>query len=94
MITGALILAAGIILGWLLCSLPARRRGPELPEPVCGCNHHYSMHDPAKGMRCGVGVYVNGEYRGRCACQRYAGPEMLPTYLAPEIAGEGGGWRT
>jgi hypothetical protein len=97
-ITGALILAAGIVLGWLLRSLPARRKEPEPVKAVCGCTHHHSMHDPQTGA-CHAAVEVSrynqhGGWTGKeykaCACRRYSGPEPLPEYYAPEIAGEAG----
>lgn len=95
MITGALILLAGIGIGWLLRSLPARPRGPKPVEAVCGgCDHHYSMHDPKTG-ECQASVPVDKydqagkvigvDYPG-CACVRYSGPVPYPEYFAPEIA--------
>ena len=98
MITGSLILLAGILIGWLLRSLPARRKAPKPIEAVCGCTHHHSMHDPESGA-CNATVAVDrynkfGDYTGKehkpCACLRYSGPEPLPAYYAPEIAGEAG----
>jgi len=97
-ITGALILAAGIALGWLLRSLPPRRKGPKPVEAKCGCGHHHSMHDPETGA-CNATVQVGrynkyGDWTGYehkpCACRRYSGPEPLPQFFAPEIAGEAG----
>lgn len=86
MFSGALILLAGFLVGWLA---PGRRRHPKLPKlpkAICGCDHHYSMHDPKKGMVCTVGIYVDGKHRGKCACARYTGPVPLPEYVAPELA--------
>lgn len=89
MVEGALILLAGIGIGWLLRSLPARRKGPKPVEAVCGCEHHHSMHNPESGA-CNAAVRVN-QYGGSyvyepCACLQYSGPEPLPTLFAPEIA--------
>ncbi len=43
---GAGVFMAGMVTGrWW----PARRRGPKPPkpvQPVCGCGHHFSLHDP------------------------------------------------
>lgn len=98
MITGALILLAGIAIGMILRSFPARRKGPKPVEAVCGCEHHHSMHDPETGA-CHATVQVSrysrdGEWTGYeqkpCACRRYSGPEPLPSFYAPEIAGEAG----
>jgi hypothetical protein len=91
-ITGALILLAGILIGMALRSLPARRKGPKPVEAVCGCSHHHSMHDPETGA-CNATVRVT-RYGGSwdyvpCACVRYSGPLPLPEYYANEIAGEG-----
>ena len=91
-IEGALILAAGILLGRYL---PARKKTPEPVKPVCGCTHHYSMHDPGTG-KCSAAVQISrydaaGNWIGydhpACACRRYSGPEPLPSYYATEIAG-------
>jgi hypothetical protein len=98
MITGAALVLVGIAIGWLLRSLPARRKGPKPVEAVCGCTHHHSMHDPRTG-ECNASVQVSrysksGEWTGYehrpCACRRYSGPEPLPTYIATEIASEAG----
>ena len=94
MIAGALILAAGILIGWILRSLPARREGLKPIEAVCGCRHHHAMHDPETGA-CNATVEVDrynkyGDYTGKehkpCACLRYSGPEPIPSLYAPEIA--------
>lgn len=97
MITGALILAIGILAGWLLRSLPARRNGPKpasLPGPVCGCEHHHSFHDPATGQCHNLtrvpGTMSRDSYHTPCKCRQYSGPVPLPEYYAPEIAGEAG----
>jgi hypothetical protein len=100
MLAGAFILAIGILLGRLL---PERRKEPrplKSPRPVCGCTHHYSMHDPETGA---CNEVVNGKplrfdrfeepiqwEQVGCACLRYSGPEPLPTYIATEIAREAG----
>lgn len=98
MITGALILLAGILLGIGLGRLPARRKSPKPVLAVCGCTHHHSMHDPETG-KCNAAVAVTAynEYGGAagkeyasCACLRYSGPEPLPAYIATEIATETG----
>ncbi len=43
MLAGAAIFLLGAIFGryW-----PARRKGAKPIQPVCGCKHHYSLHDP------------------------------------------------
>lgn len=98
MITGAALVVIGILIGVVLRSLPARRKGHKPVEAVCGCKHHHSMHDPETGA-CNAEVAVDkhnkyGEWTGKeykpCACVRYTGPEPLPSYFAPEIAGEAG----
>lgn len=97
MIEGALILLAGILIGRLLPGRRKARRPPEAPEAVCGCRHHYSFHDPESG-RChgtdsqatafdGYGI-ARAWKQIPCTCRKYAGPEPLPTYYAPEIATE------
>jgi hypothetical protein len=84
LIIGALIMLAGILTGRVL---PGRRpKPPELPKPYCGCTHHYSVHDPKKGMACNAAIYDGRTLLGNCACVRYTGPVPLPEYVAPELA--------
>jgi hypothetical protein len=86
--------AAAVIIGLLLGRfLPGRRKGLKPVEAVCGCDHHYSMHDPGTGA-CNATVQVS-HYGGSwgyepCACVRYSGPEPIPSLYAPEIATEAG----
>jgi hypothetical protein len=49
MLIGALIFALGAVFGRVM---PGRKRGPKPPKPVqaiCGCSHHYSLHEPKTG---------------------------------------------
>jgi hypothetical protein len=72
-----------------------RRRAPAAPKPVCGCDHHYSLHDPETARCHGtvkstsaynhIGVWV-GHKDLPCTCRRYSGPVPLPEYFAPEIS--------
>lgn len=90
LIEGAAILLAGIGIGrWW----PARRRAakPGAVEPVCGCEHHYSYHDPASGRCHGLTrvpstMSVDSHHRP-CTCRVYTGPTPLPEYYAPEVTG-------
>lgn len=87
MLEGALIAVVCFLLGVAVRSLPARRKGPmpsAPPDPVCGCGHHRAMHDPKKAMECAVEF----GHKMKCACCSYSGPEPLPAFYAPEIAGE------
>jgi hypothetical protein len=92
MLTGALILLMGLIIGYLLGR--AMNRAKKLgikpakePKPICGCTHHYSMHN--RDGTCHGKVYL-GEDRDyishyeQCTCQRYTGPEPLPLMIAGE----------
>lgn len=96
MIEGALILLAGIAIGRVI-RLRARPRAykPKVVQPICGCKHHYSMHDPKTGICSGGfdewGDAVNYQRVGKkdgtpCTCKVYSGPQPLPEYYAPEIA--------
>lgn len=65
------------------------------PQPVCGCTHHISYHDPKTGQchEYQAGVVERDVKTGettmiQCKCRRYAGPQPLDEYYAPEIAGE------
>jgi hypothetical protein len=75
--------ALGVIVGWVLGQRTRQLPALEQPRPVCGCTHHYSMHDPKTG-ECQVAV---GD--GECACVRYTGPVPLTEYYAPDITGSG-----
>ena len=90
LLTGAAVFAAGMVTGRVW---PARRRKPKPVQPVCGCDHHYSFHDPQTGA-CGYGLrHLDGYDRRdnpiyshtQCPCLKYSGPEPLPEYYAPEI---------
>jgi hypothetical protein len=57
------------------------------PPPVCGCTHHYSLHDDDRVCH---GVNRVKEQTTRegvswisqpCGCKRYTGPETLPRYV-------------
>jgi hypothetical protein len=49
----------------------AARPAPE-PQPICGCTHHLSFHNPATSA-CAV---------DDCRCQQYIGPEPLGHVVA------------
>jgi hypothetical protein len=49
----------------------AVRPAPE-PQPICGCSHHLSFHNPATSS-CAV---------DDCRCQQYVGPEPLGHVVA------------
>lgn len=91
---GGICVLVGILVGraWQKAKKPKHKD----PKPVCGCRHHYSMHDPETGQCHGL---MNGKplrydsfndptawEQIPCGCRRYSGPEPLPTYYAPEIA--------
>lgn len=91
MIIGLVIFAAG----WVAGRIRRRQRTPRaLPAPLCACAHGINYHDesgPCHATR--QGNYVNqydasGRNRGLghdqvpCMCQRYVGPEILPSVWA------------
>lgn len=96
LLEGALIAVGAFIAGqWL--PRPHRRgiRSPKPVEPICGCEHHYSFHDPKTGECHGTdrrakyndrGTYV-GVHEIPCTCRHYTGPEPLPEFYAPELGG-------
>lgn len=89
MVDGALILAAGILMGRFL---PGRRRGAKAaagPKPVCPCGHHRSFHEGGTGNCAWKGtpehISFVGTHTPKCECQAYGGPEIHPAFYAPEI---------
>ena len=50
----------------------AANRPPPDPQPICGCSHHLSFHNPATSA-CAV---------DDCRCQQYIGPEPLGHVVA------------
>jgi hypothetical protein len=50
----------------------AALRPPPDPQPICGCTHHLSFHNPATST-----CAVDG-----CRCQQYIGPEPLGHIVA------------
>jgi hypothetical protein len=58
------------------------------PPAVCGCGHHYAMHDDDQVCHGTQRVLVETGANGRkyetdaCGCKRYSGPEPLPRYVS------------
>lgn len=84
-----------VLVGWLLGRISRKRKMPKTPEPICGCKHHHSHHDPKTGecfsKRKVVTHYdIYGVPRSwkemPCTCKQYSGPEPITTYYAPEIS--------
>ena len=87
----------GVLLGRFL---PNRRKGPKPPpEPVCGCGHHHSYHDPATGechgqtkgdpIKFDIGGYATAYKQVQCSCKQYSGAVPLPEFYAPEVTSGG-----
>jgi len=83
-------------LGFVLGRLPSRRRGPRQVEPVCGCEHHHSFHDPKTGQCHGMMdgnpvafTHYNSPTAWEqvpCTCRQYSGPLPVDAgYFAPEL---------
>jgi hypothetical protein len=57
------------------------------PAPVCGCSHHYSLHDDEGACHGVTRVKEQANRDGvtwvseACGCRRYTGPEPLPRYV-------------
>ncbi len=95
MLIGVIIFLMGAVTGMLVRQgmiEAGRDRSPKSPQPICGCKHHFSSHDPeTKACNVETVKYYANIYevsRLRCPCLQYTGPEPLPTYYAPEITGE------
>jgi len=48
---------------------------PREPQPICGCSHHLSFHNPNTSV-----CAVDG-----CRCQQYVGPEPLGHVFAQPL---------
>jgi hypothetical protein len=79
-LAGGALLAAGALIGRVL----RLRRNPP-PAAVCGCGHHYAMHDPITG-RCYAHRRQDTWSKDshtimdvQCACRIYTGPQ--PTQI-------------
>jgi hypothetical protein len=57
----------------------AALKPPPDPQPICGCSHHLSFHNPATG-----GCAVED-----CRCQQYVGPEPLGHVFAQPLIDPG-----
>ncbi|WP_020576900.1 hypothetical protein [Actinopolymorpha alba] len=92
MLAGAAILLAGILIGRFLPSRRSAAPKPKGIQPVCGCGHGSSFH--GEDGRCQAtnetAQWDGGNWAGigtvPCTCQKYVGPEPLPSFYAPEIA--------
>lgn len=97
LLEGGTLVAVGVLLGRFL---PARRRTPKPfkpeppPKPVCGCTHHFALHDPQTKACHGTvktpkhnaaGGHVGYTYPA-CACRQYVGPIPYPDFVALDIA--------
>lgn len=97
MIEGALILAAGVVGGWVA---RGRSRAASKPGPpqaaTCACKHVRSMHVDGRGHCTEIDVDyrwvgpVGDQEQTRqeypCSCKIYDGPEPLTSYYSPEIS--------
>lgn len=94
MLEGALIALVGVLVGRFM---PGRRRGPKPippPQPICGCTHHFALHDPETKACHGtvktrkhnaIGDHIGYTYPA-CACRQYTGPTPMPEFFANEIS--------
>lgn len=96
LVAGAAILTVGWLVGYLTGRRAARRRLDAPQQPICGCRHHRSMHDPKTG-ECYASVRQDrwnkyGDHTGynhvACACQQYVGPEPIQSVWVPPTAAE------
>lgn len=91
---------AGLLGGGVVAAaehlLPRRApRQPQVPEAICGCGHHLSMHDLKTGacheqVGTDEGIFSPDNrflaYKvAQCLCRHYVGPQPLAMVYAPEI---------
>lgn len=60
---------------------------PKPVKAICGCGHDLAFHDRETDACHHEQIPEGLIYPRRCSCQRYTGPELLPTVIAPDIAG-------
>lgn len=70
-----------------------RERKSKEPDPVCGCDHHFAMHDLRTGECHGLMDGDPIKYYGSgtpsaykqipCTCQHYTGPEPMNAIFGP-----------
>lgn len=86
---GVVIFLVGVVAGRRM-----RARTPAAQQPVCGCTHNLSMHDPGTG-HCHerVRLLITPPKGGtsytewpQCTCRRYIGPEPLADVWAAPLA--------
>lgn len=77
----------GLLVGFLISMVSVmvgaavervRRRTPELPKPICLCQHAFGSHK--NGNKCQVYIHVNYEWKN-CACTTYVGPDPIASGL-------------
>jgi hypothetical protein len=88
---------------FIVLTRPKRRQAytpPPSPDPVCGCRHHHSFHDPVTGV-CAALDRVASEWGWSmntvprrivlayadqgCTCRHYVGPMPISVVYAPEM---------
>lgn len=96
-LTLAVVVAVMFLAGVAVGGLAFRRRAPDPvgAQPVCGCTHHLSMHDPETGHCHDIRVQRSFQPKGDghsydkedpCPCRRYVGPEPLRLVWAEPLA--------
>lgn len=91
-------IGAGLVFGgyWTrIVAVRVKGRRVKSPEPICGCDHHRSFHDPATGA-CHGQVYVGRDddymiVHRSCTCRRYAGPMPIEEFYSPQLLPPGDG---
>lgn len=92
LLEGAVIAVGAFLAGqWL--PRPHRRgvKAPKPVQPICGCEHNISYHDPKTGECHGMmkvpSSMSRDSYHKPCTCRQYTGPQPLPEFYAPELGG-------
>lgn len=95
MVLGTALLLVGIAIGYFIGNRRRPAPTPAVaaePQPICGCRHHLSQHDPETGQCHDTvkevshyGMYQNLYQTVACHCRQYVGPEPLPTLIALDL---------
>jgi hypothetical protein len=84
----AVLPTAGFVLGVVLGRWNRTPRLPKSVQPICGCRHHLSHHDPDSGVCNAQQVEWVGSSAKmmKCTCRQYVGPKPADSFFTEDVA--------